>query len=351
MFNDLSKTMFGNLQPTKLSTRRGHHGEYMWDCICKRCGRECRVSQRDLLYGLATNCGCVNGSTKYTLAGDTIGHLTVLHEVVDSRIGAWTCLCSCGRTEIFTQVLLLSGAVEYCSECSRKLQLINDSGCLNLAGKKFGNVTVLDQAKDCQRTSALRCQVSLPDGTTSIVFVTYHQLVHGTYTGRSSMVYDDETRRILHTLSRMKQRCYDINDTTHAERYSGRGIRVCREWIADPFAFVRWARANGYAPGLEIDRIDNDGPYSPENCRWVTGKVNCSNRSSSRFITIDGVTKTFSNWFDDIGLYGTKRDRYLKLSNEELAKVYPQIVEYKQTGVLPDNWTNRQITALKESFD
>lgn len=61
-------------------------------------------------------------------------------------------------------------------------------------------------------------------------------------------------------------------------RYGGRGISICEEWMLDRTVFVAWAIENGYREGLEIDRIDNDGNYCPENCRWVTHRVNCQNR-------------------------------------------------------------------------
>jgi hypothetical protein len=64
--------------------------------------------------------------------------------------------------------------------------------------------------------------------------------------------------------------------------YGARGITVCDEWRADPSAFVAWALANGWRRGLELDRRDNDGPYSPDNCRFITHQENCRNRSNSR---------------------------------------------------------------------
>lgn len=64
-------------------------------------------------------------------------------------------------------------------------------------------------------------------------------------------------------------------------RYGGRGIKICDEWNDSYEAFAAWARDNGYADDLQIDRIDNDGNYEPSNCRFVTPRANSNNRSVS----------------------------------------------------------------------
>lgn len=76
------------------------------------------------------------------------------------------------------------------------------------------------------------------------------------------------------------QRCTDPNVDSY-ERYGGRGITVCAEWKTNRASFVEWALANGYRPGLQIDRIDNNAGYSPENCRFVDSSTNCRNRRST----------------------------------------------------------------------
>ena len=76
-----------------------------------------------------------------------------------------------------------------------------------------------------------------------------------------------------------RERCN--NPKAHNYRwYGGRGITVCEEWNTNFFAFKKWALENGYSPELELDRIDNDGPYSPDNCRWVTKLTNKETRAN-----------------------------------------------------------------------
>lgn len=102
----------------------------------------------------------------------------------------------------------------------------------------------------------------------------------------------------LHRVWRgMKQRCNNPNRPEYAN-YGGRGISVCPEW--DDFAeFARWAEENGYDDELDIDRIDNDGDYSPENCRFVTRSENLRNNRRSTEAEAFGETKSIAEWADD----------------------------------------------------
>jgi hypothetical protein len=84
----------------------------------------------------------------------------------------------------------------------------------------------------------------------------------------------------------MVARCV-VDHSQHANWF-GRGITVCAEWQNDPWPFIRWAEANGWKKGLEIDRIDNDGNYTPDNCRFVTDKEQANNRRP-RILTEAGV--------------------------------------------------------------
>ena len=99
----------------------------------------------------------------------------------------------------------------------------------------------------------------------------------------------------------MINRCENKNNTSY-ERYGGRGIKICDEWRNNIFAFYEWAIKNGYKKGLSIDRIDNDGDYSPDNCRWATVRQQCNNKSKNINISIDGETHTAAEWSRILGI-------------------------------------------------
>lgn len=105
----------------------------------------------------------------------------------------------------------------------------------------------------------------------------------------------------------MRQRCNNPKANEY-KNYGGRGIKVCKEWddVQNGYdCFYEWAITNGYEEGLTIDRIDNNKGYSPDNCQWITHKEQQSNRSDNHFITYNGLTKTVSQWAEDLGI---KRD-------------------------------------------
>lgn len=90
-----------------------------------------------------------------------------------------------------------------------------------------------------------------------------------------------ESKTLLYRVwNAMKQRCLTPSSQNY-ERYGGRGIMVCPAWM-DFVPFRDWSMANGYTKGLLIDRIDNDGNYSPDNCRWATPIVSALNRPTTK---------------------------------------------------------------------
>ena len=96
-------------------------------------------------------------------------------------------------------------------------------------------------------------------------------------------------------------RCYNPNVRSYAN-YGARGIAMCSEWLESFALFKEWSIANGYSDLLTIDRIDVNGDYSPENCRWVTSHEQCLNRRNNHYITIGGETKPLDEWSKSYGL-------------------------------------------------
>jgi len=113
----------------------------------------------------------------------------------------------------------------------------------------------------------------------------------------------------------MNRRCTNQKDSSY-KRYGGRGISVCTEWRHDYDAFY-YDMAGGFKDGLQLDRTNNNGNYSKDNCRWVTVKENQNNRNNNVVINHNGIKKTISEWAD-----------HLNLSRKELAKVYKRYSFY-----------------------
>lgn len=111
------------------------------------------------------------------------------------------------------------------------------------------------------------------------------------------------------TWRHIKRRCYNPNSNVY-KYYGGRGISVCDEWRTNAGAFIDWCLKNGWKKGLEIDRIDNQGDYSPENCRIVNRKQNNRNKRSNLTFLWKGKMRTMIEISEMKGcVYSTVKNR------------------------------------------
>ena len=110
----------------------------------------------------------------------------------------------------------------------------------------------------------------------------------------------------------MKRRCYDSNHENYSY-YGGRGITVCDDWLKSFENFRYWAINNGYSDDLTIDRIDTNGNYEPQNCRWIPFRDQVKNRRNTIKITINNETKTLKEWCELYNIdYKIAHSRYKK---------------------------------------
>ena len=136
------------------------------------------------------------------------------------------------------------------------------------------------------------------------------KVIDGQLVGNATKHHLSNTR-IYRIWKNMKSRCYCENRSNY-KFYGGRGIAICNEWKNDFMKFYQWAIENGYKDGLTIDRIDNNGNYTPENCKWENQKEQFRNRRTSKMIFYNGKNKCLSYWGE---IYGIKTHTLLARIN------------------------------------
>ena len=167
------------------------------------------------------------------LLNNTFGRLTVITKGIPDKYGktCWFCKCSCGSIKSITAQSLIK-------------KLTTSCGCFHK-----------EQVSKIKKT-------------------------HGV------------SRTTLYKVFKnMEDRCYKKDDPNF-KYYGNRGIIIEDEWKNNVLNFVKWSKENGYKKGLQIDRINNDGNYSPENCRWTTGKENSNNKRNNHKLDYNGEILT-----------------------------------------------------------
>lgn len=183
---------------------------------------------------------------------------------------------------------------------------------IDLTGQTFGRLTVLRRAEDyigkTYRIAQWECVCSCPEHNVIVTRGTSLRNGHtqscGCYhkdaASKANTTHGDTTsqgnKRLLSIWKHMIKRCED-QAVREYKNYGARGIVVCDAWHNYP-TFKDWAINNGYEKILTLDRINVNGNYCPENCRWITQKAQANNMRTNRLLTYNGETHTMSEWAD-----------------------------------------------------
>lgn len=174
-------------------------------------------------------------------------------------------------------------------------------GNKDLSGMRIGKLIVLERyCKDKRNNWLWLCKCDC----NNMALVTTYRLTHeitkscGCLSKEVHSIHGKSQTRLFRIWIEMNRRTRDFTRNT-AKYYAEKGIEVCKAWRESFKEFEKWSLENGYSEYLTIDRIDNDKGYSPENCRWVTHKVQSRNKSNNTYIVFGGQSKTLAEWGEE----------------------------------------------------
>lgn len=323
------------------------HELAIYRCKC-HCGNQFTTRYRDLQQGNTTSCGCLHArglrkDDEYRkMIGQKHNRLTILdYERIErngkSR-GYFHCRCDCGNEVTVRTDGLLGGTSRSCgclqketvSEFAKnydvskrkpstrvytRKQTVDNPEILSHIGEKHNLLTIIDCIRK-ETGNRLRNFYTCRCDCGNIIDVRTDAVLRGTSKSCGCLQKDaarelDRSNAPSHNLSDtrlhniwagMKGRCYNPKSPSY-NRYGGRGIRICDEWILFDHEknentgflnFYEWAIENGYSDDLSIDRIDVNGNYCPENCRWASVYEQSWNKRNNVYIT-------YEQRFDEIG--------------------------------------------------
>lgn len=180
-----------------------------------------------------------------------------------------------------------------------------------MIGKRFGKLTVIGKNEERAKNGTIKYICQCDCGNTSIIrgdhlrsgetlscgcLIKKYGITKYTKEGQSTL-----NQRLYAIYDKIKQRCYNKNNRAF-KYYGSRGIKIYQPWLDDFMIFYNWAVNNGYSDNLTIDRINVNGNYEPDNCRWATYEEQNNNTRRNVHITYNGKTQSVSQWSRDLNI-------------------------------------------------
>lgn len=219
------------------------------------------------------------------LEGKKFNRLTIIKRTEGKKY-FYDCLCDCGKIVSVNQYHVVLGTTKSCGCASVK----------DLSGKRFGKLVA---TKPCGKKNNKTVWLCICDCGNEVEVVGTALSIGNTNscgcTKTKHRMFGTRLYNVWHT---MKERCY-VESQTSYKNYGGRGIKVCPEW-QEFIPFMEWSYANGYDENAKrgectLDRIDPNGDYSPDNCRWVSMSIQANNKRDNVYIEYNGIVDTLSN--------------------------------------------------------
>lgn len=310
--SDLVGQKFGKLLVLQYESSKG------WKCQCE-CGNIYYSKAYYLINGRVSSCGCQRYEHNKLIAHPKKGHTVSHAEIIGKTIGSLTvlrsagyknnheffvCQCSCGNTTIVDYYKLVS---KHTKSCGSNIHRIKK----DLTGKRFGRLVVMCPLSIKGSDGAMwECKCDC--GNT--VKVSGHSLDVGWIKSCGCLKQERSDNKVTGTRLyniwvSMRDRCNNANNPAY-KNYGGRGITICKEWDSYK-TFETWALNNGYEETLTIDRIDVNGIYCPQNCRWATRLVQARNKRNTLVYLYKGEEITLPALSEIIGIpYDTLHHHY-----------------------------------------
>lgn len=195
----------------------------------------------------------------------------------------------------------------------------------DIIGQKYGRLTVIRKADSGRERYVCQCDcgntiILVPSRIKKRKSCGCYEKENLRIISKSALTHGKTNTRLYGIWCKMKDRCYNPN-IEHYDCYGGRGITICDEWSNSFEVFYEWAMQNGYADNLSIDRINVNGNYEPNNCRWATKTEQMRNRRDTVFVMYKGNKIPISEVSEKYGIYKAYIWRKVKAGYDDLSTI------------------------------